>query len=170
MKSRKLIFVFSAIVSTLALLGAILFSVAGAGIFGSPFAGDSYFNATLLLVLLFGPVAALPCTVFDWWKPGVGGVLLCVLALFEVFLIVLNNIREWGFAVHDAALGSLCLALPMFILGTMLFFSSSLHVAWVDWVWRIMLLLVATVTMFFMWRVGADGVAALLELSRGGTI
>ncbi len=170
MKSRKAILTFSVIIGTLALLAAGLFAVAGAGIYGSPFAGDTYFNATILLVLLFGPVAVLPCTLFDWWKPGYGGIVLCGLAILEVVVIALNNLREWGFAVHDAALGSLCLAFPMFVIGTLLFFSGKTHVSWLNWVWRFQVFFAATVAAYFVWQVGADGVGALIHLLRGGTI
>lgn len=170
MKSRKVILTFSVIIGTIVLLGAGLFAVAGAGIYGSPFAGDTYFNATLLLVLLLGPVAVLPCTLFDWWKPGYGGIILCTLAIFEVVVVVLNNLRERGFAVHDAALGSLCLAFPIFVIGTLLFFSGKTHVSCLEWAWRFEVLLAATVGAYFVWHVGADGVGALLHLLRGGTI
>ncbi|GIX00828.1 MAG: hypothetical protein KatS3mg111_4160 [Pirellulaceae bacterium] len=170
MKSRKVILTSSIIIGTIALLGAGLFAVAGAGIYGSPFAGDTYFNATLLLVLLFGPVAVLPCTLFDWWKPGFGGIILCTLAIFEVVVVVLNNLQEWGFAVHAAALGSLCLAFPVFVTGTLLFFSGNPQVSWLNWAWRFEVLLAATVAAYFMWHVGADGVSALRHLLRGGII
>ena len=170
MNGRKPILVWALITGTLAVLGASLFAVAGAGIYGSPFAGDSYFNATLLLVLLCGPAAVLPCTLFDMWKPGYGGIVLCGLSVIEVLVITLNNIREWGFAVYDAALGSLCLAVPMFALGTLIFFSGKPHVPWLKWAWWIEVLLAASVTGYFLWHVGADGVDALFLLLRGGTI
>ncbi len=166
MVNRKRILVASLIAGILALLGAALFAVAGAGIYGSPFAGDSYFNATLLLVLLWGPFAILPCTLLDWRKPGYGGIVLCGCAVIEVGVITLNNLREWGFAVHDAALGSMCLGFPMFVMGTFLFASSRSHASWLRWVWRIECLLAALATGFFLWQVGADGIDFLLYLVR----
>ncbi len=167
MECRKQIFVVSLITGVLALLGTGLFVVAGAGIYGSPFAGDSYFNTTLLLVLLCGPFAVLPCTLFDGQKPGYGGIVLCGLAVVEVAMITLNNVREWGFAVHDAALGSLCLGFPMFVIGTLLITSSKPHASWLNWVWWIELLLAALAAGYFLWQVGADGIGILFYLLRG---
>jgi len=169
MRARKPIVVISLITGTLAILGSGFFAAVGAGVYGSPFAGDGYFNTTLLFVLLCGPVAVLPCTLVDCWKPGYGGIVLCGLAEIEVLMISLNNIRAWGFAIHDAALGSLCLALPMFAIGSMLFVSGKPQVERLSWLWWMALLLAASVITFFLWHVGADGVRALLCLLRGGT-
>ena len=170
MKARNPILIASLVTGTLALLGASLFAVAGAGIYGSPFAGNFDENVTLLLVLLCGPVAILPCTLLDWWKAAYGGIVLCVLAIIEVGVISLYNDREWGFAMHDAALGSLVLALPMFAIGTLLFFSGQPRAAWLNWLWWIALIVVAIVMCYFLWWVGADGVRALMSLLRGETI
>ncbi len=168
--SRKPVLIFSVFFGSLALAGAVFFAVAGAGIYGSPFAGDAYFNFTLLLVLLCGPVMILPCTILDSFRPGVGGFTLCGMAVVEIVVIALNNIQQWGFAVHAAALGSLCLALPMFVIGTALFLSVNQQVSRLNWLWRLELLLVAAAAGVFSWQVGADGFDALLNWLRGGTI
>ena len=99
-----------------------------------------------------------------------GGIFLCVLAMIEVGVITLYNNRAWGFAVHDAALGSLVLALPMFAIGTLLFFSGQARASWMKWLWWIDLVLVATVMAYFLWCVGADGVDAMVGFLRGETL
>ena len=169
-KRRRTILILAFVVGILAICGSALFAIAGAGIYGSPFAGDNYFNVTLLIVLLIGPVAILPCTILDYLKPGCGGSILCGLSIIEVVSIVLNNIRQWGFAIHDAALASFSLALPMFAIGTMLIFSSSSHRKELNWIWRVEVLFAVVVAAYFSWHVGADGVSALFHLLRGGKI
>lgn len=122
-KFRQLCLILAFFAGILAVFGSALFAVAGAGMYGSPFAGDPYFNTTLLLVLI-GPVAILPCAILDYLKPGGGGIILSGLAILEIIPISLNNIYQWGFAIHNAALAILFLALPMFSIGVLLVFSS----------------------------------------------
>ena len=169
-KRRRTILILAFVVGILTICGSALFAIAGAGIYGSPFAGDTYFDITLLMVLLFGPVAILPCTILDYWKQGCGGAILCGLSIIEAVLIILNNIRQWGFAIHDAALGSFLLALPMFAIGTLLIFSSSSHRRGLNWIWRVEVLFAVVVGAYFSWHVGADGASALFHLLRGGII
>ncbi len=167
---RMTVLLFSAMVGVLALLAAILFTVAGAGIFGTPFQGDAYFNTTLLFVLLSGPCVVLPCVLFDWMKPTIGGLLLCTFSLIEVVAVALNNTREWGFAMHDAALASLIIALPMFAIGTLLFYSHSSTSATLRRIWQTEAGVAMLVAGFFCWNVGADGISSLIALLQGGTI
>ena len=90
--------------------------------------------------------------------------------MIQVAVIALHNMMEWGFAIHDAAHGSLCLALPMFAIGTLLFFSGMRRGSRVDWLWWILLVLAGMVMGYFLWRVGADGVGLLIYVLRGGII
>ena len=53
-KRRRTILILALVVGILAICGSALFAIAGAGMYGSPFAGDTYFNVTLLIVLLIG--------------------------------------------------------------------------------------------------------------------
>ena len=173
---RRRVLVSSTVFGTLGLATTAFVMIFVVGRFGSPmrllyspFEGD-WDGSRSLLMLLCGPVAVLPCVLFDMWKPSLGGITLCSLSLAEVGFIVLYNQRQWGFAVHDAALWSLCLAFPTFVIGTLLFFSGKPHVSWLNWVWWIALLLAVSATGYFLWHVGADGVNALLYLLQGGMI
>lgn len=170
-RNRKPILITAAVLGLLALFGAALFAVAGAGIYGSPFDGDAWYNGTLLAVLLVGPVAILPCVVFDYLKPGRGGWLLCGLALVDVLAITLNNQCEWGFAIHAAGLATLGLTLPMVLLGTLLFLSANPDSgSLLVWIWRIEMILAGIIGIYFLWQVGWDGISALVHWLRGGTI
>jgi len=144
---RRWVLFSSTVIGALALAATpvMIFIV---GRFGSP-------TPLLLLFLLCGPVALLPCVLFDMWKPSLGGITLCSLSLVEAGFIALNNQRPQGFAIHDAALGSLCLAFPMFVIGTLLFRSSKLDVSWLNWVWLIEVFVAASATGYFLWHVGA---------------
>lgn len=170
MKARQSILVVSILCGILAALAAGLFAVVGAGMYGSPFQGDTYFNSTLFWVLILGPLAVLPCAIVDYFKSGCGGLLLCGFAIVDVIVIVLNNIRQWGFAIHDAGLGTLCLAFPMFVIGTLLFFSSGRRDGRLKWIWRIELALATGPAVYFSWHVGRDGLSALCWWLRGGMI
>ena len=173
---RRCVLFSSAVIGALALVATALFVIfilgrlgSPMGLLRSPFEGD-WRGSTLLFVLLCGPVALLPCVLFDIWKPSLGGITLCSLSLAEAGLIALSNQRQWGFAIHDAALGSLCLAFPMFVIGTFLVRSSKLDVSWLNWVWLIELFVAASAMGYYLWHVGADGVSALFHWLRGGMI
>jgi hypothetical protein len=170
MKGRQWILVASGVCGILALVGAGLFVVAGAGWAGSPFQGGTYFNVTLFLVIILGPVAVLPCTILDYFKSGLGGLLLCGFAIADVIAIVLNNTRDWGFAIHDAGLGALCLAFPAFVIGTLLFFFSGRCDGRLKSIWQIELALAAVPAVYFSWHVGPDGLSAALSWLGGGTV
>ena len=152
MNKRRPILVCSLIIGTLAFLGSGLFAVAGAGILGSPFSGGSYHQITLLLLLICGPVIVLPCTLFDLRKPGYGGFVLCSLALVEVGMISLHHVMEYGFNIFNAAGASLFIALPMFVIGSLLLFSGKPHAAWLNRAWWIELFLAASVSVWFLWQ------------------
>lgn len=170
-RNRKPILITAAVLGVLALLGAALFAVAGAGMYGSPFDGDAWYNATLLAVLLIGPVAILPCVVFDYLKPGRGGWMLCGLALVDVLAITLHNQCEWGFAIHSAGLATLGLTLPMVVVGTLLLLSTNpAPGSTLVWIWRIEMILGGIIGIYFLWQVGWDGISALVYWLRGGTI
>ncbi len=168
MLQRKLILIASGLIGVLGLMGAGLFALGGAGIDGSPFQGDAYANITLALVLLLGPCAILPCTLYEIRRPQWGGILLCSLALIVVLMIAANHQREWGFAIHQAALVSLCLALPMFLIGSLLFFSSQPLRMGLHGLWYIELVLAVLIAGYFGWQAGSDGVDAMLQRFRGG--
>ncbi len=170
MKHRTLILTLALGSGVIAIVGAIWFAIAGAGFYGSPFSGDFYFKATLMMVLLFGPLTVLPASIIDIFKPGRGGLLLCGLADIELAVIALNNLREWGFAIHDAALGSVCIAFPMFLIGSLLFFSGQQRSGWTLRIWRVLLAIAISVAVFYCWHVGQDGFEALVHLLRGGII
>ena len=145
---RRWVLFSSTVIGALALAATALFVIFIVGRFGSP-------TPLLLLFLLCGPVALLPCVLFDMWKPSLGGITLCSLSLVEAGFIALSNQRPQGFAIHDAALGSLCLAFPMFVIGTLLFRSSKLDISWLNWVWLIEVFVAASATGYFLWHVGA---------------
>ena len=135
-KGRQILLAVSTLIGVFALLGAGWFTVAGAGMFGSPFAGDTYFNATLMLVLICGPLTILPS----------------------------------GFAIHNAALGSLCLAAPMFLLGSLLLRSTPGKHSAIAMIWWVEATIAAVVAAFFLVMVGRDGAQALFYWLQGGTI
>lgn len=169
-KGRQILLAVSTLIGVFALLGAGWFTVAGAGMFGSPFAGDTYFNATLMLVLICGPLTILPCTLLEMLKPRWGGMLLCSLSLAEAGVLVLNNCYQWGFAIHNAALGSLCLAAPMFLLGFLFLGSTPSKDRWSPMIWWGETTVAAVVAAFFLVMVGRDGAQALFYWLQGGTI
>ncbi len=139
--------------------------------YGSPFAAEElFFNATLFFVLLLGPVAILPCTIVDYFRAGVGGLLMCTLAILDVIAIVLNNCAQWGFAIHNAGLVTFCLALPMFAMGSLLFVSSGWSGAAWRRIWQGECFLATAMALFFSWYVGRDGLQALWSWLQGGTI
>ncbi len=171
MKNRKRILVVSGVCGILAFLGAGLFAVLGAGMYGSPFAdGDVYFDLTLLFVLLLGPVAVLPCTILDCFKSGLGGILLCGFAIADVIAICLNNSVTSVFIVQTAGLITFCLALPTFVIGTLLFFSSGRSDGRWKTIWWFELALASVPAVYFSWQVGLDGVSGLIWWMRGGLI
>lgn len=150
---------------------ATCFSIFGAGMYGSPLtAGDANSNWNLVLVLVLGPFAILPCALLEFRKPAWGGTALCTLAICDAGLIIRYNVREWGFAVHDAGLGTFCLALPMFLLGTLLQFSSRTFSKLRFMIWCAQASIVMALTAYFTWQVGQDGFSCLLALLKGETI
>lgn len=162
MKPRTRVLWVSTIAGVLAAIAASLFAVAGAGIYGTPFAGNRYFNAALFLVLLFGPFAILPCTLLAIWKARWGGIILCTSAIAETVSILLLNQREWGFAIHDAAIAFCVIALPVFVLGSLLFRSDdSADSKWKMHLWRLELAVMAIVSMLLLWQVGNDAITFL---------
>jgi drug/metabolite transporter (DMT)-like permease len=165
-KHRHLIVILATVIGVLGILGSALFTVAGAGMYGSPFAGDTYFNLTLLLVLLCGPVAILPCTILDRHKPGLGGLALCGFAIVAVVPITLNNIRQWGFAIQDAGVASFCLAFPMFTIGSMLLFSSPPQRSELKWIWRVELLILSAIAVCYSWLLRDDVMIMIFGLPR----
>jgi len=168
---RRISLVLSLIIGLLALAVTIWFAIAGAGIFGSPLtAGDPYANRMLVLVLIFGPALILPCTFLELWRPNWGGVVLTTLALCELGMMILYNVRQWGFAIHDAGLGAVCLALPMFILGSAMLFTSPIRHRMLITVWFCEFAAAATIGAYLTWQVGRDGLDSLISLLSGGTI
>jgi hypothetical protein len=153
---RPLVLVISLATGALTFVGSVLFLFIGAGMYGSPLAGDVWFNTTLFLIVLFGPMAVLPCALVEKWWPTWGGVALCNLSIPVVFLLILNNMREWGFATYDAATGTLCLAIPMFILGTLLWHSQTTHEKWAKIVWRTQLMMLAGFLLSFAGAIAVD--------------
>lgn len=170
MTLRSAILAVSMALGVLGGLGTAAFVLGGAGMFGSPFSGDPYFQLTLLAVLAFCPLAILPCTILEWWRPRVGAVALSCLTLCGFMAIVLNNVRDWGFAVHDAALGCLVLALPNFGIASALLFSTRPLPRWLVLAWCLEAGAVVLVVGWFIREVGADGVSALFHWLQGGTI
>ena len=166
-KWRRTIVGATFIIGVLAFVAACLFTVGGAGILGSPFTGEMRSDVALFLILLLGPVAVLPCVTWDHFKPTWGGIALCSLALIEVVPIVWYCQREWGFAIHSAALASLGLSLPMMIMGTLLVYSSNERRMAVGKVWQVEVLIATIIAAYFIWSVGADGYRALVALLRG---
>jgi len=168
---RRICLVLSLIIGLLALAGTIWFAIAGAGIFGSPLtAGDPYANRMLVLVLIFGPALILPCTFLEIWRPNWGGFVLTILALCDLGMIFLYNVRQWGFAIHDAGLGAACLALPMFILGSAMLFTSPIRHRLLITVWFCEFAAGATIGAYLTWQVGRNGLDSLIALLCGGTI
>lgn len=168
---RRICLVLSLIVGALALAGTIWFAIAGAGFYGSPLtAGEPYSNWMLVLVLLCGPALILPCVLLELWRPNWGGFVLTILALCELGMIILYNVRQWGFAIHDAGLGAACLALPMFILGSLLLFTSPIRHRMLITVWFCEFIAGATIGAYLTWQVGRDGLDSLIALLSGGTI
>ena len=158
------------VVGILALAASGLFAIGGAGMFGSPFQGTDRENLLLLLTLLLGPVAILPCALLDLARPGWGGLLLGILALADVAAIVAFNQRMWGFAIHDAALGSLVLAAPAFLIGSLLFFTAPSRSRASLWIWLAAASIAVLVAGWFSWQVGRDGLSSLYALLTSGTL
>ncbi|HTN74372.1 MAG TPA: hypothetical protein VL096_03965 [Pirellulaceae bacterium] len=155
---RRGVLILAIIVGVLAMIGVVLYSFAGPGMFDWPFQGkESYYYTTLFFVLVCGPCSILPLTLLEIWKPCWGAIGLCSLAIVEVGLIGLNNLRQWGFAEHDAALGSLCLAAPMFLLGSLLLATDAKpHKRFANAWWWLMLIAVGIASRFLV-LVGRDG-------------
>ncbi len=103
-------------------------------------------------------------------KPRWGGMLLCSLSLAEAGVLVLNNSYQSGFAIHNAALGSLCLAAPMFLLGFLFLGSTPSKDRWSPMIWWGETTVAAVVAAFFLVMVGRDGAQALFYWLQGGTI
>ena len=156
MKFRSLVLIFAFLIGVVAAKIAVLFAIAGAGMFGTPFQGDSFFNITLLLVWVFGPFAILPLTLFDTWKPGWGGLLLCGSAVVDVGMICLNNIYMNGFSVYNAVTASASIALPVFAIGSLVYFSGRKESTWSIWIWGFMLALLILAAIFFAFKIGPD--------------
>jgi len=162
----------TAVLGVLALLGAVWFAWRGAGIFGSPFSGALSDDASLLAVLVCGPGALLPAVLIESRKPGWGAVFLSVFSLVESALVAWFNLRAWGFALHDAALGSLVLALPLIFCGTALFWTapSAERSPVLIRTWQSAALLALLLASYYLVQVGADGWDALQAWLSGGTI
>lgn len=167
MKGRKPILVVSLISGALALLGAGLFTVAGAMIYGS-FARVIYSDATLLLVLLCGPVSVLPCTLLNCWKLRWN----CSLRFGDDPSCCDCTPQHDGVGIFYSRRGAW-----FFVLGApdvcdrdtiiLILFR---HASRVDWLWWILLVLAGMAMGYFLWRVGADGVGLLIYVLRGGII
>ncbi len=167
MKARPWILAASSLFGILATAVTGWLCIFGAGWAGSPFQGDHYFNLTLFLVLVLGPLVILPCTILDCVKPAYGGLLLCGFALADVIAIVLNSQCEWGFAIHYAGLFALCVPFPAFVIGTLLFFSSGRCDAVRKTIWRVELVLALAPAIYFSWYVGLDGLTSVFAWLRG---
>jgi len=168
-KKRRIIVVGTLVFGAIGLVIGALFSIAGAGMYGSPFQGGSYFNKTLVLVLVFGPFAILPCAILDIWKSGWGGLTLCLASVTDVCVIILNNWSEYGFDVYNSATASTLVALPIFIAGSLLYFSGRPNRSWNVWIWRGSLALLIVTLCFFGCRILPDHwffMARLLEGDR----
>lgn len=170
MIGRRTSMIIGMVVGALALAGAVGFAIGGAGRYGTPFQGDAFFNITLALVLLLGPCAILPCTMYEIRRPQWGGIMLCSLALIDVLMIVANNQGAWGFAMHNAALAAFGITLPMFLIGSLLFFSTRPLRMGLHGLWYVELMAALMIAGYFTWQVGADGLSALIHWFKGGTI
>lgn len=155
-RKRRVVTICSLFLGTTGFVIGGLFAVAGAGMYGSPFQGGSYFNNTLMLILVFGPFAILPCAIFDIWKPGLGGLALCASSIIDVVVIILNNWTEYGFSVYNSAGASTFVALPIFVVGSLLYYSSQSTRAWNIWIWRGLLALLVIAFLFFAWKIAPD--------------
>ena len=155
---RHRLLVASTLFGVLAALGAGVFAMFGAGIYGSSFGGGVHHNLTLLLVLLCGPLAVLPCVLMDRRIPGWGGIALCSMSLVEVGIVASYSVRSWGFAIHDAALGSLVLAAPMFLVGSLFLSSSPCKYKTMERVWWGHMAIATAICAYFVWMVGRDAV------------
>lgn len=155
-RKRRMATVFAIVLGVIGIVIGSLFIVAGAGMYGSPFQGGAYFNRTLMLVLVFGPFAILPCAVFDIWKPGWGGLLLCACSTVDVAMIILNNWSEYGFSVYNSASASTFVALPLFMMGSSLYFTGRSTATRGIWIWRMLLALLTGVFLFFAFKLGPD--------------
>ncbi len=111
---------FQVLIGLVAVAGSAYFVLAGAGMFGSPFQGDPYFNLTLLMVVMFGPAMILPSALLDVWKPGWGGIFLCTTTILEGIGLMLNNFYEIGYNAYNVATAGVFLVVPMFALGSCL--------------------------------------------------
>lgn len=86
--------------------------------------------------LLAASVAVFACVEVDRWKPGWGGISLCGLAFILDFTACYISIHKtFGFDVYVGGLISLCLGVPLFAIGTLLFFSAQRPRSWLDQVW-----------------------------------
>lgn len=171
MNRSKLSLVLAIIFGALTMIVGVLFLVAGAGMYGSPMQGDAYFNTTLLLILIFGPFAVLPCVLFDIWKPGLGGLALCASSLIDVVMIVLNNISSYGTGLdaYNSLTATSCVALPIFIIGSVLYFSRRNEGNWHRRVWQALLVLFVLTAIFFVYKIGPDYWFFVERLSGGPT-
>ncbi len=103
----------------LTLIGSLLFAWIGAGMYGSPFSGESSSVESLLLlaILVLGPAAILPCTLIEKFFPERGGIALCLCSILILPVLFAYNVREWGIAYYDIATGVVYLAVPNSLLG-----------------------------------------------------
>lgn len=123
---RRAILVASFGLGIISMLGAVLFLVAGAGMYGSPFMGDVRSNVSLFAVVFFGPLAILPCSVIETRAPTFGAALLCASTLGCTLAAILYSNGESGFLVYNVATVMLSLSFPIFLLGSLLWHSGKL--------------------------------------------
>jgi hypothetical protein len=104
----------------LELIGAVLWCVAGAGIYGSPLAGlDREELLKVSAFLLAGPLSVLPAVILARYHPMWGSLWLVVGGLISGYLILFSiphpNLR--GGLHFEAVVPLLLVSLPMLILG-----------------------------------------------------
>ena len=108
------------VLGILELTGAVLWCIAGAGIYGSPLVGMS--GGELMKVLAFllaGPVSVLPAAMLARYRPRLSGLWLIGGGLYSAYLIVFSiphpNLR--GGLHFESSVPLLLVSVPMLIVG-----------------------------------------------------
>jgi hypothetical protein len=98
-------------------LGA-LWLLAGAGMYGSPVVGRGDWGFWMFWVVIAGPLAILPCALFEKKWPRRGGIILMALAtLTAEFGIRAARMHRGTFADEDVWIVIVCLSVPLFFFG-----------------------------------------------------
>ena len=157
MKSwRRFILAFSFFVGVLAFAGAVLWAIAGAGLYGSPVAGiNNTDKMLLLLVLMCGPMAVLPSTIVEHRFSNWGGSSLATLSFVPILCVCLSAVQSLdtpaGSLSYATATVWLCVGAPNFALGSSLLLSNAEKSGVLLVVWLIELPLAVILTVYYAW-------------------